>query len=236
MNYFVYLILAILFVFISFCLKNNYSAFNMESFLFFVQTNKAILILEGALLLFSYKSQRYSNISLLCFFAVVLLDQVRFIDLSLPSSSKLIFLMTFFFILLNFFFYLMAFNESKDPAYNPNYLSRQIWKTGVTDLKVSMFRQGEREALYEGILTNWGEHSAFVHLDNPYKLGSDTKVDFTFEYAGCKFNSPGKIVTYSEDLSGIGILFLAEKDSHDFQWQDLCGILYDKGIVPGIVI
>lgn len=173
--------------------------------------------------IFIWKIQRQSHLFYLAFHSILLF---QFVMSFINSQNKIILIIIFLFMIHVYLFFLTLNAEINSASNNPLYLSNQANLNFIKKMNVTIYSV---DGVYEGFLTNWNDHSCFIHLPSLEGEFPSGKVKLITKHFGKEFTGEGSIS--SKYTEGIGIRFI-ETPEEVYNWKLLTGILNKKGILP----
>jgi len=199
------------------------SALSLMSFKAFTLANLYLLGLLALTVVLVWKVEKHSHFFYLAFHMFLIF---QFVMSFIESQNKIILIIIFLFMVHVYLFLLTLNAEINSASNNPLYLSNQANLFFIKKLFVTIY---SIDGVYEGYLTNWNDHSCFIHLptlEGEYPSG---KIRLITKHFGKEFVGHG--VISSRYAEGIGIRFIEEQEEV-YNWKLLTGILNKKGIMP----
>lgn len=214
-----FILFSLLFVYLSWCLGNGISAFQVQSAVDFLKSYFGLAIFVPFLMRAIYKSHGVS-VKILSFY-LILIAAMSLIQLG-RSTNKLVLIAAFVYVIFAIYYYYQWNIESEMAAYTPNFSKYDLDKSKRFHLSVNVeTKNGD----YVGKLTNLDENSLFVRFDNDVHLENLEMVSLKSTLDEVSFHSKGRVCTYFDQGYGI----VVEENTQDrFSWKQFYSVVAER--------
>lgn len=126
--------------------------------------------------------------------------------------DKLLLVSLFIYGVLSYNLLLLLRAELNEAYVTPIYNKHNLFAPTASRLKVTLFSEKSDDS-WCAYLTNWNENGCFVFLPDSEKLLSEKNLLLTYQSDENIFKQRVKVVTFSKDLMGLGLMYRNEKDN-----------------------
>lgn len=226
----------VLFIFLSFIFYHITQALFVQvsvvepSFLIEQVLDSKLMIALGLISLIQvWRARRSSLLFMTLFFCHVFLEGFM---LFLADFDKVLLLLSFVYLIFAFYYLIFWKLELEDAIYHPHFSLNDIRLRPRYPIDIEIKLEGGKS--YTGFLSNWGESSCFVLLDEKWdEIRGHLKLKIMFE--GHEFESFAQVVSVYGP--GVGLKFTPQKESNSaaLEWRHFYDIIDDRGYAQNIL-
>lgn len=149
--------------------------------------------------------------------------------------SKIIIVMTFFYLVVAYNLYHFMLIEFDEAYYNPNFHTNNLFEPMVKKIKVNI-KSNDGQLLGEGHLTNWSQEGCFVYMHEKVNLNKKLTLEINF---GNKIFSQDCILSSKlSDKVGYGFKFVTSSNHNNdnlMNWNSFYEIIDQLGYKPELI-
>tara|TARA_Y100000768_G_scaffold389043_2_gene391414 strand:- start:7741 stop:8274 length:534 start_codon:yes stop_codon:yes gene_type:complete len=148
--------------------------------------------------------------------------------------SKIIIVMTFFYLVIAYYLYQFYKSELLESYYNSNYQETDLFSPMLKKINVQIIDLEQKE-LARGYLTNWSYEGCFLYLDEPTQLKG--RVTVRIEFGGKTFSENSTIAAKELGGRGYGFKFqnTSQNESNKMNWNQFYEIIEQLGYLPELM-